>query len=344
MTPIEDQLRAYAEAITAGERPLPERREPTTHASRGHRWAFAAAAAVLVVIITAGTFVGLRAHNDPSLTASATSGDLTSELTISNSKPATTDVVKATLKVTNRGTDSVEVLPPCSMFIVVQTDTGPPAAYDSGSTELDSFLLTEMAAGFFAEPAMAVRPVFTYDQVAAAMTGDTSTLDDSCSRTDRITLDPGQTVTTTKQIALGALGLQPGPGTVKSELFGGNGAPNASIAITIPPPRTEPVNRDQAIRAALADPTVVQIVRRLPATVPDPATTPGTVVQSGTNGGGAINQPNGDSTSDIQGISSVWPIEGGGWQVAWIMPEGGFLATVTGDGTVTVDGRRPATP
>jgi hypothetical protein len=340
MNPIEDQIRAYAEAITAGEHPLPDRREPTTHAPPSHRWAFAAAAAILVVVIGVAAVVGLRAKTATSVIASATSGDLTKELTISNPTPGTNDVVKATLKVTNNGTDSIEVSLPCSMIIVVQSDSGPPAPYDSGSTELDSFLNTQMAAGFFTEPAKAVRPTLSYDHLAAALTGDTSALDDDCARGDHATLDPGQSLTTTKQIALGALGLQPGPGTLKSELIDPTGPPNVSIGITIPQPVTDPINRDQAIRAVLADPTVGEIVRSMPATFPDSATTQSTVIRSGTNGGGAVSPPSADTWQAPQGVYGAWRIEGGGWQVAWVNPAGGFLATVDGDGTVSVEGSK----
>jgi hypothetical protein len=340
MTPVEDQIRAYAEAITAGEHPLPERREPTTPTSPGHRWAFAAAAAVLVALVGVAAFVGIRAKNDTSLSASKTSGDLTTELTISNPNPNSNDVLEATLKVTNNGTDSIDVPLPCSMLISVQSDSGPPGAFDSGSTDLDSFLSTQMTAGFFKDRTQTVQPTLSYAQVTAAMAGDTSALTDDCSRRDRITVDPGQSLTTTKQIALGALGLRPGPGTVETELIDPNGPPNVSIGITIPQPATDPVNRDQAIRAALADPTVVEIIRSLPAAIPGPATTPTSVVQSGTNGGGTTASPNSDTPQAPQGISGAWPIEGGGWQVAWITPAGGFLATVTRDGTVTVEGSK----
>jgi hypothetical protein len=340
VTPIEDQIRAYAEAITAGEHPRPERRDPTTPSPPGHRWAFAVAAAVLVAVIAVVAFVGMRTKNDTSLTVSKTSGDLTTELTVSNPNPGSGDVLEATLRVTNHGTDSIEVPLPCSMIIVVRSDGGPPVAYDSGSTELESFLDTQMAAGFFKERAKTVQPTLTYDQITAAMAGDTSALEDDCSRRDRTTLDPGQSLVTTKQIALGALGLRPGPGTVESELIDPSGPPNVSIGITIPQPATDPINRDQAIRAVLADPTVVAIVRSLPTRVPDPGATESTVVQSGTNGGGTISPPSTDTSQAPQGISGAWPIEGDGWQVAWVTPDGGFLATVTRDGTVTVEGAR----
>jgi DNA-directed RNA polymerase specialized sigma24 family protein len=338
MTPIEDQIRAYAQAITAGEHPRPERREPSRSTTSSHRWAFAVAAAALVVIVAAGAFIGLRTTHDATpVSATATAGDLTTELTVSNQSPASSEVVTATVKVTNHGTESVTVQKACGAPIAVQ-----PAVkvqpFSSGSSDLDMSLETQFNSAFFNPPSMMVREPVTFDELRAALAGDQAALiakATDCPSSTTTTLGPGESITATKKLALGELGFPAGPGEVATEFINPNGPANATVKVTIPTATTDPISRDQAIRAALADPTVSQVTHALPSAFPTgPAGQQGTVVQSGTNGGGGYRSTEPDTATSSSSILFCWRVADG-WQIGWLQADGGFLATVAPDGSVT---------
>lgn len=313
MTTVEEQVRLYAEAITADKPLVPEHRPEASKPSGWSRGVFLAAAAVLVVLLGVGAVIALQSRStDPVPTsATATAGDLTTTLEVSTTTPDADTVVTATATVTNHGVADVQIPAACRFTIAVVTDPPDQLTFPSGSTWLTWSAGAQYGHGLFRPADRQTFPALSIDDLAAIAAGDTGPATQKATTcTDEITttLAPGESTSVTKALTVGELGMSAGPAQVTTQMVGQPESANPKVAITLPEPSTDPINRRDAIDLALAQPEVQPIIAAIP------------------------DQPAPDATDSIV----VWPV-GDSWQVGYANSgtRSAFLVTVSNRGEVT---------
>lgn len=327
MTEIEDQLRLYANAITADRPLIPERQAATSAEPRRHRRAFAVAAALLVAVLIGGAVIAVRSR--PSNTASAveTAGDVTTKLTLSTATPDPHEVVTAELTITNRSQTDVNVGTSCSGLVVVTTDPKQDAEIATGAGSFSATVNSQMGFAYFSTGSGPAS--LTLDQLHGLVGPDAQQVGQDltgCTGEPQ-TVAPGASAKFSPSLDIGALGLPAGPGLVSTSFFGQTAPPNVSIPITLPEPAAGTLTRAQAVANALAEPPVQETIANL--TEPPSGTT---TVQPTTGASPPTPTP-APAPNPFSSIFITWPIEDG-WQVGYAQSSGqAFLVTYSSAGT-----------
>jgi hypothetical protein len=326
---LEDQIRAYADAISADRPTMPTRR-PTTSRSEGHRAVFLVASVALIVVLLAGALVATR-NTDSNTPASAiaTAEGVTTQLEISDSTPDPGEIVTATLTIVN-DTDhdiGLRVSLTCYGAVTLSDPTNDPGA-GTGRSEFDG--PTDGATDFMyrAEQMLAYGPFsaeypfsdITFDHFLSLLSPPQDELladISGCDPDDR-TIRAGEERSVELELAVGSAGLEPGPGEVSTSFFGSDTAPNVTVPITIPPPPEGKVTRTEAFATAIANPDVAERIRTLP----------------------SLTSPSEDSEHDptdvISTVFIAWPIDDG-WEIGYADSSGAaFLTRVSNDAEIEV--------
>jgi hypothetical protein len=144
-------------------------------------------------------------------------------------------------------------------------------------------------------------------------------------------LAAGESVTATKALAVGELGLPAGPAQITTVLFGASSPPNPIVPITLPSPTTTPINRSDAINLALAQPDVAQLIPSFPE-MPASGTTGQPV--SGSSPDDAQPDRTPPTTSPTFSSAPVANPVDGGWQIGYASGDYAFLVKVNNDGSI----------
>lgn len=329
MTDIEDQLRLYAQAITADRALIPERQVRVAVEPRRHRGAFAVAAALLVAVLIGGAVLVVRSRPSDTASTVVTAGDVTTKLTLSTDTPRPDEVVTAELTITNHSQTEVAASTTCSGLVAVTTDPRADATIASGTSTFAATVNTQMSFGYFWTDS--VRPPLTLDQLQGLVGPDAQQVGEALTGCtgDPQTIAPGATAKFSRSLDIGALGLPAGPGLVSTSFFGQTAPPNVSIPITLPAPPSGTLTRAQAVTDALAEPSVQETIANLP----EPPSGP-TMTQPVTGTSPTIPASTTNPTPDpYSSVFIAWPIEDG-WQVGYAQSSGqAFLVTYTSTGT-----------
>jgi hypothetical protein len=325
MNDLEDQLRHYAHAVTSDGLPIPERRRSTDDVLAAHRSGFVIAVAALVaILLVAGVLAGRGSAPITWVAVTQSSGGVTVRLELSGTSPAPDETVTARLTVTN---DSDEDLGGgtlgCGAGVTLTTDPARTVDVVEGDTGFAPLADAALSSGSFARSA--TFPMLTFEQFTSFLDPDGQQALPAllgCDPDD-IAVPVGASRTVELKLAVGALGLDPGPGLVTVHLHGAPAAPSVSMPLTIPRAPEGTVTRVAAFEAAIAVPEIRSWIER------DGSTWAGPPVEH-TRGPDAVS-----TTSFL-----VWPVEGG-WEIGYGDSTGGaFLARVDSRGTATLVGIR----
>jgi hypothetical protein len=324
MKSVEEQLRAYAGAITA-DKPLIPQRDPSRQSrAGGTRGPFLVAAATLVVVLVIGAAVALRGGGatSTSATATATAADVTTTLRVSTVDPGPDSTVVATATLENQRESAIEVPAACRLVIAVVTDPPDQLRFPSGSASLTYGAEAQYGNGIFRPEDQQTFPELTIGDLEAFAVGDPDPMTrkaDPCEpgTEGTTTLDPGESLEVTKALAIGTLGLR-GNAHVTTVIVGLPASGNPEIDIELPEPVSQPINRSDAINLALAQPEVQRLIESLP-----PESGP----------------------TDAVATVAAWPVDGG-WQVGYANSthESAFLVDIDHDGDITSVATSPVQP